>query len=78
MTRDRFLECLEAMHWSTDQLAMILECDEALVEAWAIGLEPVPPKLAAWVQALANVHEAMMGEKPRSLKGKRYMGEPLH
>jgi hypothetical protein len=75
VTPDRFNQCLEALHWSTEQLAAIFECDEGLTEAWSLGFEEVPPKAAAWLQALASVHEAMEKERPVSLKGKRARGD---
>jgi hypothetical protein len=70
MTPSRFVECLEALHWSNDQLAAIMECDEGRVEAWAIGLEPIPAKVAAWVETLAKAHEALEGDKPKLRKRK--------
>ena len=75
MTRDRFIECLEWLHWDTDMLAVILECDQALTEAYALGFEDVPPKLAAWLTVLAAAHEAAEEGKPRGLRGKGYRGE---
>lgn len=72
MTRDRFLECLEALHWTTETLAEALECDESLTEAWALGLAEVPMKAGVWLNMLAQVHEAMEERKPKGLKGKRY------
>lgn len=71
MTPERFVKCLEVLHWSNDQLAAIFGCDEGLVEAWAIGLEEVSPKAAAWLEALAIVHEQMESEKPKSLRGRK-------
>lgn len=74
MTPDRFNECLESLHWSTETLAGILECDEGLTEAYSMGLEEVPPKLAAWLEVLALAHDTAEEGKPKSLKGKRYTG----
>lgn len=74
MTPSRFNACLESLHWPTETLAGILECDESLTEAYALGLEEVPPKLAAWLLALATAHEAAKDGMPTSLKGKRYTG----
>ena len=78
MTPARFIECLEALHWSNDQLAEIFGCDEGLVEAWALGLEEVPPKAAAWLEALAIVHKGMESEKPRGLRGMKAKGLRLN
>lgn len=76
MTPDRFVECLEALHWSNDQLAEIFGCDEGLIEAWALGLEEIPPKAAAWLETLAQVHEAAEAAKPTGLRGRRVAGFP--
>lgn len=74
MDRDRFNECLEHVHWSTETLAGILGCDESLTEAYSMGLTEVPVKLAAWLETLAQAHEALESERPKGLKGKRYVG----
>jgi len=79
MTPARLVQCLEALHWSNDQLAEIFGCDEGLIEAWVMGLEDIPPKAAAWIETLATLHEQMEAEKPKSLIGKRAKGlPPLH
>lgn len=79
MTPARLVQCLEALHWSNDQLAAIFGCDEGLIEAWVMGLEEIPPKAAAWIETLARLHEHMEAEKPKSLKGMRAKGlPPLH
>ena len=79
MTPARFVQCLEVLHWSPDQLAGIFECDKGLVEAWVMGLEEIPPKAAAWIETLARLHEHMEAEKPKSLRGMRAKGlPPLH
>lgn len=74
MTPARFNECLEQLHWSTETLAGILECDESLAEAYSLGLADVPPKLGAWLDTLALVHEVSESGRPTGLKGKRYTG----
>lgn len=74
METDRFNECLKLLQWSTETLAGILECDESLTAAYAFGLEEVPPKLAAWLDTLAQVHEMAESGMPTGLKGKRHTG----
>lgn len=71
MTSERFIECLEALYWSNDRLAKILSCDEGLVEAWALGFEEIPPELGAWLEALAQAHEAIEAYKPKNLRGRK-------
>lgn len=72
MTRDRLLQCLEALHWTTETLAEALECDESLTEAWALGLAEVPMKAGSWLEVLAQAHEALEDRKPKGLRGKRF------
>lgn len=74
MTPSRFNECLEHLHWDTDVLAGVLGCDQSLTEAYALGLAEVPVKLAAWLEVLAQAHEAAESGRPAGLKGKRYSG----
>lgn len=71
MTPARLIECLDALHWSTETLAEVFGCDEALTEAWVLGLEEVPMKASAWIEVLAQFHEAAEAEKPKGLKGKK-------
>jgi hypothetical protein len=53
MTPARFLECLDALGWSQRYLAWQLECDTNLPTRWARGTAPVPPAIAAWLEASA-------------------------
>lgn len=71
MTPERLLKCMKALHWSNGQLAAVFECDESLIEAWALGLDEIPPDAAAWIHALATVHIALEADKPTSLRGRR-------
>ena len=71
MTSDRFNECLQIIHWTEHTLAAALGCEIAVVEAWATGEEEVPPKLAAWLHALALAHQACEDGRPRAFEGKR-------
>lgn len=72
MTPDRFNECLAAIRWTDHGLAATLECDLLLVEAWADGAEPIPASLAAWLETLAQCHEAI--PPPKTWRGKRHRG----
>lgn len=74
MNRDRFNQALEALHWDTDVLARALGCDASLTEAYALGLAEVPVKLGAWLEVLAQSHEALTADMPTGLRGKRYNG----
>jgi hypothetical protein len=58
MTPARFTECLLHIRWTPMNLARLLQCDPALVDAWESGEEEIPEKLAGWFETLATVHEA--------------------
>jgi len=74
MTPTRLNECLESLRWPSRTLADAFGCQEELVDAWILGFEEIPAKAAAWIEALAQVHEGMETLKPASLKGKQYKG----
>ena len=76
MTPLRLKECLISLRWSSSTLADALGCQEELVDAWILGFEGTPPKAAAWIEALAQVHDGMETLKPKSLIGKQYKGQP--
>jgi hypothetical protein len=59
MTPARFTECLLHIRWTPMNLASLLQCDLALVDAWESGKEEIPAKLAAWLETLAKTHEAL-------------------
>lgn len=71
MTPARLVECLEILRWPTETLAEALGCDEGLVEAWVFGLEEVPMKTGAGIEALTVAHAAAETLKPVGLKGKK-------
>ena len=77
MEADRFNQALKSLRWSKETLADMLGCDISLVEAYSQGLLEPPPKLSAWLEVLAQVHEDLADVMPKSLAGKRYtMGHP--
>ena len=78
MTPRHLLHCLRILRWSNEELAAVLECDGSLIAAWVLGDEEIPPKAAAWIQALVNLHQAMVPEKPKSIKGRKAKGSHLH
>jgi len=57
MTPTRFRECLALLAWSQRGLARILQRQEGLVRMWGRGAAPIPPDVAAWLEARA-VHAA--------------------
>lgn len=58
MTPARLRWCLDQVGWSTRHLAGVLGCDERLVRRWLSGQFTIPPKVGAWLEALAAVHAA--------------------
>jgi hypothetical protein len=58
MTPDRVRHCLTALHWTQRGLAHVLDVDERLVRRWASGANVVPGRIAAWLETLAEYHEA--------------------
>lgn len=78
MKADRFNQALKSLHWSKETLADILGCDISLVDAYSQGLVEPPPKLSAWLEVLAQVHEDLSDQMPSSLVGKRYEPNTTH
>ena len=58
MTPDRMREALFLLRWSQRGLAEALECDDRLVRRWASGDAEIPVSVAAWLETLAQCHEA--------------------
>ena len=58
MTPARFTECLLHIRWTPINLASALQCDLSWVEALEAGNAEVPTGLAAWLETLAQCHEA--------------------
>jgi len=73
MTPAELSTCLRIIRWTPDTLADALECDISLILAWLEGVEPVPLKTKIWLKAMAQFHEEIEAERPKSLKGKRFM-----
>ena len=59
MTPQRFAEALECVHWTPIQIAQLLGCDASLVDAWSNGKEKIPVEVGAWLESLAEAHEAL-------------------
>ncbi|MDF1631534.1 hypothetical protein [Mycoplana sp. MJR14] len=69
MTPARFTECLLHIRWTPINLASALQCQLSWVEALEAGNEEIPAGLAAWLEALAQAHEAL--PPPTTYRGKR-------
>ncbi len=59
MTPKRFTQCLASLRWTQRGLAAILECDDRLVRRWASGEADIPASVAAWLETLAQAHDAI-------------------
>ena len=68
----RLEECLTVLRWTPSTLARCFECDVSVVEAWLAGEVEIPMKAAAWIEVLAQAHEAAELVKPRGLRGARH------
>ncbi len=64
MSPDRLAVCLRAIRWNGSTLAEAVDVPLLAVGQWLAGNEPVPEKVAAWVEALCFVHEAAEVSKP--------------
>jgi hypothetical protein len=69
MTPDRFNECLRVTRWTPINIASALQCDLSWVESLETGSEEVPVGLAAWLEVLAQSHEAL--PPPQTYRGRR-------
>jgi hypothetical protein len=59
MGPDSFNKCLRHIRWTPINLASALQCDLSRIEALETGNEEVPAGLAAWLETLAQAHEAL-------------------
>lgn len=55
MTPQRCRECRMRLCLSVKDMAAVLGVDIRLVRRWEAGDWPVPPEVAAWLEAAANV-----------------------
>lgn len=69
MTPSRFNECLRVIRWTPINIASVLQCELSWIEALEAGTEEVPVELAAWLEVLAQSHEAL--PPPKTYRGKR-------
>lgn len=65
MTPERLDECLMALRWPSSTLAAVCDCRPSLVELWLDGEKEIPAKVAAWVETLAQHHEAAEMMRPK-------------
>jgi len=73
MTPTELEIALSDIRWSPDTLARALECDVSLVDAWLSGEAEIPMKTGVWISLLAQHHVAFESQKPKSLKGKKFV-----
>lgn len=59
MTPNRFRDCLTALSWTQRGLAAILDCNDRVVRRWASGEADIPASVAAWLETLAQAHDAI-------------------
>lgn len=73
MTPAELGAALQTIRWTPDILARALRCDVSLIHAWLDGNVEIPMKAGIWIRTLAEAHEAMEAERPKALRGKRYV-----
>jgi hypothetical protein len=69
VTPERFNQCLRVIRWTPINIASALQCELSWIEALEAGNEEVPTGLAAWLEVLAQVHEA--APPPKTYRSKR-------
>lgn len=80
MTPDRLKACLDAIRWTQRELSFALDVNERTVRRWAAGQNPVPERVAQWLETLARCHE--VNPAPRvidhggGLPGANFAGDP--
>ena len=67
MTPQRLAETLRLIRWSSTTLAEAVDVRASVVGEWLAGVQPVPRKVAAWVEALCFVHEAAEASTPATV-----------
>ncbi|WAX94273.1 hypothetical protein N7E70_021755 [Aminobacter sp. NyZ550] len=72
MTHDRLDESLSIIRWMPNTLARCFGCDVLLVDAWLSGEIEIPAKAGAWVEVLAQAHQAAETVKPKGHIGKKF------
>lgn len=58
MTAERFRACQALLGWKHRTVAKRLRIDTNAPRRWALGLEPVPAEIAAWLEQIVSVIEA--------------------
>lgn len=65
MTPERLQECLATIRWSPVTLAAELQLENARIDGWMDGVQPIPINVASWLEALCFTHEASSQMRPR-------------
>ncbi len=57
MTPARLEQCLSALWWENSVAAIAFDVSPRTVRAWLSGRDPVPEKIAAWLERMARFHD---------------------
>ncbi len=57
MTPTRLDKCLTVLRWSNTTAACTLNVSPRTIRAWLSGRDPVPEKIAVWLEKMARFHE---------------------
>ena len=49
MTPTELRDTLDRFNWSTRTFAAMLDCNPRTVSRWLSGQNPIPPRIAAWL-----------------------------
>jgi hypothetical protein len=72
MKPERFLECLEILHWSQRGFAADFGISDRQVRRWGTGVYPIPEEIGDWLEKLAQFHVA--NPRPRRPPIRAYYG----
>jgi len=64
MTTERLAVCPHVIRWNGATLAEALDVPLPVAGQWLARTDLLPPKAAAWIEALCFVHEAAESSKP--------------
>lgn len=68
MSPSRLMACLTAIRWRPLNLAQALSVRRSLIDGWLLGVDPVPTRVASWLEALTFNHEAAERLTPKIIE----------
>lgn len=68
MTPARIRECLDALRWSTNDLADRAGVNPVSARRWVAGKTEIPASIATWLEKLAIQAQTLPPRPPRGLE----------